>query len=73
MEDPRFDCRYVSEAEIARRFPLFDDDVVSFIAERVRENLNELRANQGKARMKKNIFPGQAGEQAISKPCLTGP
>ena len=49
MEDPRFDCRFVSEAEIARRFPLFDDDVVTFIAERVRENLNELRV--------KKIFP----------------
>ena len=62
IPDPRFDCRFVSEAEIARRFPLFDDDVVSFIAERVRENLNELR-------VKKNISPEQAGEQAASKPC----
>ena len=66
MEDPRFDCRFVSEAEIARKFPLFEDDVVAFIAERVRENLNELR-------VKKNISLGQAGEEAISKPCLTGP
>ena len=62
LTDPRFDCRFVSEAEIARRFPLFDDDVVTFIAERVRENLNELR-------VKKNISLGQAGEQAVSKPC----
>ncbi|MGA1564469.1 MAG: hypothetical protein ACO35C_07655 [Pontimonas sp.] len=60
--DPRFECRYVNEAEIARRFPLFDDDVVSFIAERVRENLAEVR-------MKKNISLGQAGEPTISKPC----
>ena len=59
MEDPRFDCRFVSEAEIARKFPLFDDDVVSFIAEKVRQNLAEVR-------MKKNISPDQAGEQAIS-------
>ena len=60
--DPRFECRYVNEAEIARRFPLFDDDVVSFIAERVRENLAEVR-------MKKNLSLGQAGESTISKPC----
>ena len=63
MEDPRFDCRFVSDAEIARKFPLFEDDVVTFIAEKVRQNLNEVR-------MKKNISPEQAGEQAISKPCL---